>query len=95
MIKISKTNIKETQNILKRPGAGKFFIDKNGQIVGPKAYMESDAFRETKRRIENGTHPLLGAFPAMANLYVSICVICQTDYAAWKGMQEINRRMQK
>lgn len=69
--------------------AGRFTV-KDGQVIGPKAYMESDQFKKTAEKIQNGTHCLLGMFPAGQDPDLSVAVIIQTDFAAWLGYQEIS-----
>ena len=67
-----------------RVGAFEIGPDK---ISGPKDYLESESFKKCQRRMEDGTHPLIGMFPPGTNLYSMIGVIVQTDYASWKGAQ--------
>ena len=67
---------------------GAFEIGPSG-ITGPKAYLESEQFEECRKKMENGTHPLVGMSPAGSNLYSMIGVIVQTDYAAWRVAREL------
>ena len=60
-----------------------------GEVVGPAAYLASDHYRCTKRKIEDGTHVLIGAFPPNTPIGTMIEVILQTDYAAWKGARQL------
>ena len=67
------------------------FNVQTGEIVGPAAYLESDHYRRTKQKIENGTHVLIGAFPTHTPIKAMVEVILQTDYAAWKGACQLAR----
>ena len=60
-----------------------------GEVVGPQEYLNSEQYQETKRKIENGTHVLIGAFPSDVPTGTMLEVILQTDYAAWKGYREM------
>ena len=62
-----------------------------GVVTGPADYLASESFRETKRKIENGTHVLIGASPSTP-LGILLAVIFQTDYAAWEGMRRFVAR---
>jgi hypothetical protein len=68
--------------------AGRFTV-KDGRVTGPRAYMESEQFRKTAEKIQDGTHCCLGMFPAGQDLDLSVAVIIQTDFAAWLGNREI------
>ena len=70
---------------------GNFTIEANG-ITGPKEYLDSESYRETMRKIENGTHVLLGY--NTGNVYAAIGVILQTDYAAFLGMKRTIAQME-
>lgn len=68
---------------------GRFYIGSKGDIVGPEAYMKSEAFAECKRKVEAGTHILIGGFPIGTDTPTMLGVIFQTDYAGWKGTREM------
>lgn len=62
-----------------------------GCVTGPAEYLASERFSETKRRIEDGTHCLIGRAPIGTPLGALIEVILQTDYSAWLGQRQIER----
>ena len=67
----------------------RFSVNVNtGSITGPVDYMASEAFKVCKAKIENGSHVLLATAPAGTPFDKLLAVIFQTDYAAWKGLQE-------
>ena len=71
----------------------KFRVDvKTGSVEGPADYMNSESFRETARKINDGSHVLIGAAPVGTPVDALICTILQTDYAAWLGMRAFSVR---
>ena len=72
---------------------GNFQIDDNGIITGPKAYMASENYRETKARLERGDSAIIMAAPNGSDILALIGVVFQTDYAAWLGMERTRKEM--
>ena len=61
----------------------------SGTVIGPREYMEARGF-ERLRRMEQGHDPLVSIGLAQhGNLALAVLVALQTDYAAWRGEQEL------
>jgi hypothetical protein len=64
-------------------------VTPEGVVTGPEAYLKSEQFKRTKRSLEDGTHVLLPGFNSGTPAHIIARVIFQTDYAAWRGAQEM------
>ena len=69
---------------------GKFTMDETGTISGPADYMASEQFARRLRAIEAGTDMLSTCQYASSDPLVAALVSIQTDYAAWRGAQQIH-----
>ena len=67
---------------------GNFEVE-NGNVIGPKEYMESDSYAKTRHEIEEGTHCLFSHFEVGTPVDMMIAVILQTDYAGWRGTRQL------
>ena len=71
---------------------GPFTLDMaTGDLVGPADYMASENYRRKMAAIEAGTDMLSTSPFASRDLGTAILVSIQTDYAAWRGQQELLR----
>ena len=71
---------------------GAFTLTADGSIKGPAAYMNSAQFVRKLAAIEAGTDMLSTCRFASPDPLTAILVSIQTDYAGWKGTQQLLNR---
>lgn len=69
---------------------GRFTLEPDGTLTGPAEYLASEAYRKCIAKIEAGDNAVVrfGATTGQSRASLLLVAI-QTDYAAWRGMQQI------
>lgn len=74
-------------------GAFSYFAA-TGEVQGPAEYLQSEAFAVVQDRINAGKSLVANEAAAHGSPpYVAALIAIQTDYAAWKGMREMEARL--
>jgi len=70
---------------------GRFTLNPTtGEIAGPAEYMNSEQYARRIERIYAGQDPVFEmGLQRSPNAATALLVAIQTDYAAWKGQQQI------
>lgn len=72
---------------------GKFEVEitEDGKftVLGPAAYVKSDHYKECSKKIVSGNSAVINMAPPGYSLAHLIALAFQTDYAGWKGFNEM------
>lgn len=74
---------------------GRFSYDPStGAITGPAEYMESEHYARRMAAITGGRDAVTSfGYAQHGDVVKAVLVSLQTDYAAWAGMREFDRRL--
>ena len=74
---------------------GRFSYDPaTGAVTGPAGYMESGHYARRMAAITEGRDTVTGfGYSQHGDVIKAVLVSLQTDYAAWKGMRDFERRL--
>lgn len=74
---------------------GRFSYDpETGAVTGPAGYMRSEHYARRMAAITGGRDAVAGfGYAQHGDLINAVLVSLQTDYAAWEGMREFDRRL--
>lgn len=72
---------------------GKFEVelseDGKFSVLGPESYVKSEDYKKTIAKISSGNSAVINMAPPGIPLVNLIAVAIHTDYAAWKGFNEM------
>ncbi|HPA19508.1 MAG TPA: hypothetical protein PLU30_17305 [Verrucomicrobiae bacterium] len=74
---------------------GRFSYDPaTGAVTGPAEYMQGESYARRMATITGGRDEVANfGYSQHGNLIQAVLVSLQTDYAAWKGMRDFERRL--